>query len=547
MKKLLFTLLSAAVVAAAFCSCDREDPVEQKEIKIESLMVWPSLAKVYDDGEEIGKVQDLEKLWLGYSLSLPVNISPVDANEEMAWFVESEKGLAVISLEEQYNHGRLETFSVSGLEGEQEVTVWAQSKSGVMSPKTVLKFYPNRLEKVVLDEHHLTMTKGSEHFLLLDFHVFPEEAEAYFDTEDVKWSASDGLIINPDYVQLDDTECCIAGGPVGTHTVTVDVLGHKDQCVVEIVDKPYVPLESLTFDLNRPHPMRVGYEYVLTIVPTPSNATDFSTSWKIDESSTGTVNIVSVTNRELTFIPTTKGNVTFVVKSDDGIHGDSFTYEINYDMKIPDGFVDLGYRNKNGEPTFFTEKFLGTPDSPDTPGLYAWGDPEPYGFVRDGKLTLDKAKYFNIEYYKWWNGKSLPESWKNTEWRKFLSAGFLYHLNDGTDPVQKQLGEMYYTPSPAELTYLKKCYIGRADGKIIFNGGGRTLTIDYPVNVKGWEKTEWIYLPSDDVEQFLDFTYNFKEWYETGYELVLTNWCIYPWEGFTFLPVWRGFYDPDKK
>lgn len=533
MKKILFFLLPA-MAALLLYSCDKNEPTQEVEIKSMAIAATKVTDGLLDRG--LGYFHQGDVMYPGYIVELESATEPISANEAISWRIKDEGSTYACIISFGGKRATLEFF-MNNLSNSTTITVDAISKGGVSSnPLTfTLSPRPVEVEKVILDATDIEMPVNSSKGVRLNFHCLPENA--LYDSDDVTWSATPGLKINPDYVQLDDDECFIEGGPVGTYTVTVDVKGVKADCKVKIVSEQEVYITGISLTCDGEHisqkSVEEGRKVKVVATPYPENANSDVFKWTIDNNSADIISIDGNTCTLLVRGPSgSKSELT--VSTSDGSISSSLTIG-SKDMLVPSGFLDLGFRDYHGYPTFYSTKYLGTSGVPsEYPGLYAWGDSQPYVEVDGTTGALIWKKGFTYQNYKWWNGVK-PTTQNVSEYTTYSTA-----LLPQDDPVACLWGKQCVTPNPDELQYLLyDCYKRRhSDGNFVYehSKAGKTVTLilPTPAHYQDMQKTDWIYLPSSHFF-FYEFTKN--SWNAT-------TWCIYPWEGFTFLPVWRGYYDP---
>ena len=152
---------------------------------------------------------------------------------------------------------------------------------------------------VTVNRVSYTLTIGSKESVKLSASVKPDNATL----KTVKWSSS-----NQKVAKVSSTGIVTAVGP-GTASISVTTTdgGYKDTCKITVIQ----PLKGLKFK-NSKETFYVGKESTLSMVYTPSNASNKTCSWKSSNKKVATVNSKGVVTAVAT------GTCTITAKSNDG-------------------------------------------------------------------------------------------------------------------------------------------------------------------------------------------------------------------------------------
>lgn len=529
-----FTCFAVTILSViGLSSCGKENP--EKEIPIESIEL--NLKEVYDlslNGSKkvSGFNKEAEAAYAKYRLVLEAKTTPENATEEIQWAIKDGDEWASVS-SNTYKKGLVDVADRLLPRGQIEgVTVVAFTNSTNAEFEFNVAKRPTLLQKVMLSSHDITVAKADTYFKL-QYDFAPDDAEVY--SSDFRWSTT---IPENEYDEEDDS---FWGYPskLGDYFVYVEAQGLRDTCKIHVIDEFVRPMTDISVSTTSVQ-VNEGMIFSVTAFPEPQDATDGSVYLTINDNSI--ISYVSSEGYTRKIKAMKAGTATIVVKNTGATISKTINVTVN-PPAVPEGYVDLGYRQSNGEPVFYGKEFLC--DSNGIVEWYAWGDPAPYFSYDTGKQVWrdEKKDGYIAENYKWYGGKT------GGAWSKYLYIKYPNTDEQGNpilapehDPVQLRYKLKFHTPNWEELLYLKKeCWNSQdsGDGMHLYfatqvNGKPVTYSLPFIATYGGKEQWGYMLIPSDRPYTCLH--------YDPKTRVLSLMGDRNPWLGRPFLPVWRGYF-----
>lgn len=531
-----FTCFAVAILSViGLSSCGKENP--EKEIPVESIEL--NLKEVYDLSFNGSKKlssfnKDAETAYAKYRLVLEAKTIPENANEEIQWAIKTGDEWASVS-SNTYKNGLVDVADRLLPRGQiEDVTVLAFTNSANAEFEFRVAKRPTMLQKVMVNSHDITVAKADTRFKL-QYDFAPDDAEV--SSHDFTWSTT---IPENEYDEEDNS---FWGYPskLGDYFVYIEAQGIRDTCKIHVIDKFVYPMTDISVSTTSVN-VNEGIIFNVSAYPEPQNATDGSVYLTINDNSI--ISFVSVDGYNMKIKAVKAGTATIVAKNTQETISKTINVKVN-PPAVPEGYVDLGYRQSNGEPVFYGKQFLSSISNANLVEWYAWGDSAPYFSFDTGKQVWreGKEKGFIAENYKWYGGKT------GGTWSQYLYIKYPNRDEQGNpvlapedDPVHLKYKLNFYTPTWEELLYLKnECWRGKdsGDGDNLYfsaqvNGENVMYSLPFIVTYGGKDQLNYMLIPTDRPYTCLHYDHKTRELSLMGDRN--------PWLGRPFLPVWRGYY-----